>query len=141
MRIVFSFLLFKYYYDIWASLVAQLVKKKKNSPAIKETLVWFLGWEDPWRRDRLSTPIFSGFPGGSDRGRSGFDPWLGGFPWRRSWQPTLVFLPGESPWTEEPGGYSPWGHKELDTTERLSTGDIWKDVFYIFSFVVCLWIW
>ena len=24
----------------------------------------------------------------------------------------------ESPWTEEPGGYSPWGHKELDTTER-----------------------
>ena len=23
------------------------------------------------------------------------------------------------PWTEEPGGYSPWGHKELDTTERL----------------------
>ena len=24
------------------------------------------------------------------------------------------------PWTEEPGGYSPWGHKELDTTERLT---------------------
>ena len=23
------------------------------------------------------------------------------------------------PWTEEPGSYSPWGHKELDTTERL----------------------
>ena len=23
----------------------------------------------------------------------------------------------ENPWTEEPGGYSPWGHKELDTTE------------------------
>ena len=23
------------------------------------------------------------------------------------------------PWMEEPGGYSPWGHKELDTTERL----------------------
>ena len=23
------------------------------------------------------------------------------------------------PWTEEPVGYSPWGHKELDTTERL----------------------
>ena len=23
-------------------------------------------------------------------------------PWRKSWQPTLVFLPGESPWTEEP---------------------------------------
>ena len=24
------------------------------------------------------------------------------------------------PWTEEPGGYSPWGHKESDTTERLT---------------------
>ena len=32
-----------------------------------------------------------------------------------------VFLPGESPWTEEPGGYSPCGCKESDTTERLST--------------------
>ena len=26
-----------------------------------------------------------------------------------------------SPWTEEPAGYHPWGHKESDTTERLST--------------------
>ena len=25
------------------------------------------------------------------------------------------------PWTEEPAGYSPWGRKELDTTEQLST--------------------
>ena len=25
-------------------------------------------------------------------------------PWRRAWQPTPVFLPGEAPWTEEPGG-------------------------------------
>ena len=32
-----------------------------------------------------------------------FDPWLGKIPWRRAWQPTPVFLPGESPWTEEPG--------------------------------------
>ena len=31
-------------------------------------------------------------------------------PWRRARQPTLVFLPGDSPWTEEPGGL--WGHKE-----------------------------
>ena len=29
---------------------------------------------------------------------------LGKIPWRRAWQPTAVFLPGESPWTEEPGG-------------------------------------
>ena len=35
--------------------------------------------------------------------RCGFDPWIGKIPWRRKWQPTPVFLPGESPWTEEPG--------------------------------------
>ena len=33
-----------------------------------------------------------------------FDPWIRKIPWRREWQPTPVFLPGESPWTEEPGG-------------------------------------
>ena len=35
---------------------------------------------------------------------TGFDPWVGKFPWRRAWQPSPVFLPGESPWTEEPSG-------------------------------------
>ena len=36
-------------------------------------------------------------------GRPGFVPWVGKIPWRRAWHPTPVFLPGESPWTEEPG--------------------------------------
>ena len=36
-------------------------------------------------------------------GRPGFSPWVRKIPWKRTWQPTLVFLPGESPWTEEPG--------------------------------------
>ena len=47
----------------------------------------------------------------------GFDPWVKKIPWRRAWQPTPVFLPGESPWTEEPVGYGPWGSKELDKTK------------------------
>ena len=34
--------------------------------------------------------------------RLGFDPWVGKIPWRRAWQPILVFLLGESPWTKEP---------------------------------------
>ena len=38
-----------------ASLVAQLVK---NLPAVQETWVKSLGWEMPWRRERLSTPVF-----------------------------------------------------------------------------------
>ena len=43
----------------------------------------------------------------------------------REWQPTAVFLPGESPRTEENGGgYRPWGHKESDTTELPSTNPI-----------------
>ena len=45
-----------------ASLIAQLVK---NLPAMQETPVQFLGWEDPLRRDRLPTPVFLGFPFGS----------------------------------------------------------------------------
>ena len=36
--------------------------------------------------------------------RRGSDPWIGKIPWKRAWQPTPVFLPGESPWIEEPGG-------------------------------------
>ena len=43
-------------------LVAQLVK---NPPAMQETLIRFLGQEDYWRRDRLPTPVFLGFPCGS----------------------------------------------------------------------------
>ena len=42
-------------------------------------------------------------------------------PWRKAWQPTPVFLPGESHGQRSLAGYSLWGHEELDTTERLST--------------------
>ena len=49
--------------------------------------------------------------------RFGFDPWIRKIPWRRAWQPTPVFLPGESNGQRSLAGYSPWGCKELDTTE------------------------
>ena len=42
-------------------------------------------------------------------------------PWRRKWQPTPVFLPGESHGQRSLEGYSLWGCTESDTTERLST--------------------
>ena len=45
-----------------ASLVAQLVK---NPPAMQETQVRSLGREDLLEKDRLPTPVFLGFPGGS----------------------------------------------------------------------------
>ena len=49
--------------------------------------------------------VFPGSTSGKEfASRCGFDPWVGKIPWRRAWQPTPVFSPGESPWTEEPGG-------------------------------------
>ena len=63
-----------------ASLVVQTIK---NPPAMRETWVPSLGWEDP-----LAT-------------QSSILAW-------------------SIPWTEEPGGYGPRGHKELDMTEQLT---------------------
>ena len=42
-------------------------------------------------------------------------------PWKGAWQPTPVFLPGEFHGQRSLAGNSPRGHKELDTTEPLTT--------------------
>jgi len=42
-------------------------------------------------------------------------------PWRRKWQLTPMFLPGKFYGQRSLVGYSPWGHKGSDMTERLST--------------------
>ena len=64
-------------------------------------------------------------PGGWDgkesachAGDAGLIP--GKIPWRRAWQPTPVFLLGESHGQRSLEGYSPWGHRELDITEWLT---------------------
>ena len=49
-----------------------------------------------------------------------FSPWVRKVPWRRKWQPTPVFLPGESHGQRSLAGYSPWGHKSL-TQQQLNT--------------------
>ena len=46
-------------------------------------------------------------------------------PWRRARQPTPVFLPGEFYGERSLACYSPWGHKESDTTEH----------FYLYLFI------
>ena len=48
-----------------------------------------------------------------------FNPWVGKILWRRKWQPTPVLLPGKSHGWRSVVGYSPWGHKESDTTEQF----------------------
>ena len=52
-------------------------------------------------------------------GRPRFEPWVGKIPWRRKWQSTPGLLPGKSHGQRSLVGYSPWGRKESDTTERI----------------------
>ena len=70
------------------------------------------------------------FPGGNEElpdeesvcqwRRHGFDPWSRKIPWRRKWQPTPIFLPGEFQGQRNLAVYSPWGCKESDTTKWLN---------------------
>ena len=70
-------------------------------------------------------PLFPGFPecfGDKEPTcqcrrckRYGFDPRMGKIPWRRKWQHSGI-LAWKTPLTEEPADFSPWGHKESDTT-------------------------
>ena len=46
-------------------------------------------------------------------GRLGFNPWVRNIPWRKKWQPTPVFSPGESHGQRNLAGYSPWGCKRV----------------------------
>ena len=46
-----------------------------------------------------------------------WETWVGKIPWRRAWQPTPVFLPGESHGQRSLAGYSLWDHNKSDTTE------------------------
>ena len=69
----------------------------------------------------------AGFHGGSDGKknicpqfvRPRFNPWVRKIPWSSKWQPTPVCLPGEFCGERSLAGYSPWGHKESDTTEWI----------------------
>ena len=67
--------------------------------------------------------------------RPGFNPWVRKIPWRREWLPTPVFLPGESHGQRSLVGYSPWGHKELDTTRYMNLFKLW------FSPNICPGVW
>ena len=74
----------------------------------------------PFVRIRKAYPFSSGFPGGSDgkesacnAGDPGSIPESGQILWRREWQHTPVFLPGESHGQRSLAGYGPGGHKSL----------------------------
>ena len=54
-----------------------------------------------------------------------------GFVWRRKWEPTPVFLPGKSHGWRSLVGYSSWGCKESDMTERLHFHHTGTNVFLV----------
>ena len=51
------------------------------------------------------------------------ETWVEMIPWRREWIPTPVFWPREFHGQKSLAGYSPWGHKELDTAEQLNSNN------------------
>ena len=86
---------------------------------MQETPVQFLGWEDPLEKSRLPTPVFLGFPRGSDgkesacnEGDLGLIPGLGRSPGGRHGNQLQY-----SDLEKLHGQRNSWGHKELDMTE------------------------
>ena len=82
----------------------------------------------PWRRDRLPTPLFLGFPGGSDGKKCACNVgdlgWIPGFGRSHGGGHgnSLQYFCLENPHRQRSlVGYSPWGLKELDMTKQLST--------------------
>ena len=72
--------------------------------------------------EEMATPVFlagsDGIASACNAGNpGGFDPWVRKIPWRRKWQLTPVLLPRKVHGWRSLVGYSPWDHKESDTTE------------------------
>ena len=79
---------------------------RQHSQINKEKIFW----------TSLVAQLVTNLPASAGRcKRCRFDPWVTKIPWRRKWQPPLVFLPGESNGQRNLAGYSPWVHKMLGT--------------------------
>ena len=63
-----------------------------------------------------------------------WETWLGKNPWRRAWQPSPVLLPGESPWTEEPGRLHSRDGNESNMNEGLGAAQHPNLYYYISNF-------
>ena len=72
------------------------------------------GWKgDREKEGRKVVLVVKNPPANAGDTRREFSPWVGKIPWRRAWQATPVFLPGESPWTEESGGLQSMGSQRV----------------------------
>ena len=105
-----------------------MAQQVKSPPAVEETPVRVLGWEDLLERNILPTPVFLGFPCSSadkestcNAGDLGSIPGLGRASGEQHGNPL------QYSWLESPRGqgslvgYSPWSRKESDRTELLKS--------------------
>ena len=72
-------------------------------------------------------------------GDAGCDAWIGKIPRRRKWQPTQVFLPGESHRQRSLVGYRTWGRKEVEATEQLNNMGLVRGVYCDFLWLALGW--
>ena len=101
-------------------------------------VVTISGQDAPWRRDRLRTPVFLGFSGGSDSkvsacnaGNLSSIPGLGRSPGGGHGNPLHYSCLENSHGQRSLVGYSPWGRTESVTTKRLNTAQyLFHDIFY-----------
>ena len=63
------------------------------------------------------SPLVKNLPAVQETQESRVQSWVGKIPWRRKWQPTAVFLPGEAHGQRSLVDHCPWGCKQLDTTK------------------------
>ena len=120
----------------WASLVAQLVRIHLQCRRLGfDSWVWKI----PWRRDRLPTPVFLGFPCGSagkeyackagDEQETQVQSLGGKDPLEKGKATHSSSLAWRIPWTEEPGGLQSMGSQRL--------GHDWAYTRYIVSLTRC----
>ena len=69
----------------------------------------------------------------------GFNPWVGNIPWRRMWQPTLVFLLGKPHGQRSLVGYNSLGHKESDTTVAIEHACMLRVMRFLFGMTRMFW--
>ena len=76
------------------------------------------GWSSQtWRASQVAL-VVKNPPAKAGGVRRRFSPWARRISWKRAWQCTSAFLPGESHGQGSLAGYSPWGHRESDMTEE-----------------------
>ena len=112
--------------ETWVQSLGQEDLLEKEMATHSSILAWKIPWTvEPGRLQsmgpqRVGHDWVASLSLSLQCGRPGFDPWVGKILWRQKWQPTPVLLPGKSHGQRSLVGYSTWGRKESDTTERLN---------------------